>query len=128
MAVVPVVAMRALRLLGRRLAAPVVAFALVVGLDLARRVRQLLEFAAVEPHTPAFGADVDLHLVTADVLHAFVAVRAHQQRHLQRLRLWVGRAAARRRSDGRCPRLAKARPPHRQFNRARAADPGTEAP
>jgi hypothetical protein len=107
-----------LRLVGRRLPHPALALALVVRLDRARRMQQLLELAAVRPHAPALRADVDLHLVAPDLLHAFVAVRAHQQR--QRLLPGVGLES----TASETAAAPKARATAHRFNRGTDLPPG----
>jgi hypothetical protein len=60
---------------------PALALALVLVLHRPRRVEELLQLAAIQPHPAAARAHVDLDLAAAHLLHALVAVRAHQQRH-----------------------------------------------
>jgi hypothetical protein len=123
-AVVSVIAMVALRLVGRRLAAPTVALALVV---------------LPRPRAPSIAASRarrgrathPRHLGQTSIctsLRRTSCMPSSQFGHTTA----VSAAAPALGLDSRPPvaaapaGLAKARPPHRQFNRVRAADPGTE--
>ena len=40
--------------------------------------QERLKLASVQPDPPAFWAEVDLHVISGDFLHSFIAVGAHQ--------------------------------------------------